>query len=121
MRIRYEVRKKDNPGAYLGLQIFAKLNRTPVPRGISPTPSVSLLWYNLRIRGINRKLRHDVVQNGIVVGTVRGWHEHQWTDADEDKFVIDVNALIKKSDLRSLLQFCMKRWNIEFPEQLTLE
>ena len=83
-------------------------------------PGASLLWYSKRIRCLAWKLRRDVVKDGEVTGFVNGWYEHQWTDADQDRYVVDVNAEITATDFDSIVHLCCERWNIETPAQLTL-
>jgi len=83
-----------------------------------PRPSASLLWHGQRIRGIDHKIVHSEIKNGIIVGKIRGWHEHQWITSDGDSFVVDVNNALRnvQEDFKSILRFCMKRWRIEVGE-----
>lgn len=77
-----------------------------------------MLWHGERIRGIDHKIVHPRIKNGLVVGEVRGWHEHRWTLADRDGPVMNVNEKMKdiQGDFRSILRFCMTRWHIEMQE-----
>ena len=40
------------------------------------------------IRKLDYALRHDNIQGGVVIGFVRGCHEHIWTDEDAERFII---------------------------------
>ena len=121
VRLTYEIRKKAYSEERLRLRVFARLENRPNSAVVQAFPGVSLLWYNHRIRCIAWKLKREVVQNMTVIGVVRGWYEHQWTDTDQDKFVIDVNAEISHTDFNSVLRTCLRRWNIEDPDgQLNL-
>lgn len=119
LEIIYRITRVDNPGDDIKLRLNArrpKPVRVTLPR---PRPSASLLWHGERIRGIDHKITHAVIKNGLVVGSVRGWHEHQWSRRDGDRRVIDVNEEMKKvqEDFRSILRFCMERWRIELVEE----
>ena len=121
IRVTYEVRKLGEEATNLRLQFFARLEKRPNSAVVQGLPGVSLLWYNRRIRCLAWKLRRDVVMNGVVVGFVKGWYEHVWTDADQDRHVVDVNAEVTATDFDSIMRLCCKRWNIKTPiEQLTL-
>lgn len=118
LEIVYRIVRINNPVDDIKLRLHA---RRPKPVLVSlprPRPSASLQWHGERIRGIDHKIVHDVIRNGLVVGKVRGWHEHRWTVVDGDRRVINVNEEIKKiqEDFRSILRFCMERWRIELKE-----
>ena len=113
IKVVYDIRRKDNPTLNLHLQFSARLERPTISVGPRPTPGIALRWHNSRIRGISWRLQHDVIQNGVVTGKVRGWYEHQWTDTDEDRFIVDINRNVKRADFWALVRFCLKRWNIE--------
>jgi hypothetical protein len=83
-----------------------------------PKPSAALVWHGERIPGIDRKIVHAKIRNGLVVGEIRGWHEHRWDAINHDSLVFDVNTAMKniQEDFRSLLRFCMQRWRIEVKE-----
>lgn len=83
-----------------------------------PKPSTALLWHGERRRGIDHKIVHPRIRDGLVIGKVRGWHEHYWTVIDRDKRVIGINRQMKnvQEDFRSVLRFCMARWRIELTE-----
>jgi hypothetical protein len=80
-------------------------------------PGISLKWKGTRIRGVNWNIRHDNLLNGEVIAPIYGWHEKQYTEIDEDKHLVDINDEVKNADLRSIIQFCCDRWNIESPEE----
>ena len=109
LRIRYEIRRKDNPHEDIRLQFYARKEmESPLAKW-----GTSLLWHGERIRGIDHKLREDRIYGGLIVGFIRHWHEHIWTDEDRDRNIIDVNSVIKNEDKRSIIELCMDRWNIE--------
>lgn len=116
VRLTYEIRKKTDQQERLRLRVFARLENRPNSAVVQAFPGVSLLWYNHRIRCVVWKLKREVVQNKTVIGFVRGWYEHRWTDTDQDKFVVDVNAEISQTDFDSILRTCLKMWNIEDPD-----
>lgn len=80
---------------------------------MKPVPGASLIWKTKRIRGIDWRLKKAVFRDGVIVGYVKGWHEHLWTNTDEDRYAIEVNDRIKRTDLRSFIAFCLTRWNVE--------
>jgi len=120
IRIRYEIRRKDLREHTIYVQFFARQEQAVLSALPKPTPGISLLWYGRRIRGISRRIKHDVIRDGVKIGIVRGWYEHQWTNTDEDKYIVDINSEVKRPDLRSLIAMCLDRWNIERPSQLNL-
>lgn len=118
-RIVYDLRFLDAPEKEAHLQFLAR-QETPVsgvyPR---PMPGMSLRWKGVRIRGINWNLRHDVVSNGVSTGYIRGWHEKLWTNADADKYIVDINGEVRNRDLNSMIRFAFERWNVEDPKGQT--
>ncbi|MBA3356454.1 MAG: hypothetical protein H0U18_11100 [Pyrinomonadaceae bacterium] len=122
IRLTYEIRRRGNETGNLHLRLFARLEKQVNAAVVKPQPGVSLLWCNKRIRCICWRLRHDIIRDGRVIGFVRHWHEKQWTDPDEDKFIIDANDFVKKNiDFASLIYLCLRRWNIETSEQYQME
>lgn len=115
-RIIYDVRRKDNPSNDNRLRLCARLSPSLPGIGVKGTPGVSLQWRNKNIRKLDHKLRHDVIQDGVVVGFVRGWHEHVWTDEDQDRFIIVADPPVRQSDLRSVIRWCADKWNIELED-----
>jgi len=112
----YRVRRFDRPEEDIRLKLSARPRKSVIRTGSAKLrPSAALLWHGKRIRGIDHKIVHPKIENGLMVGEVRGWHEHQWTDIDGDDFVIDVNGPMRnvQEDFRSVLRFCMERWRIE--------
>jgi hypothetical protein len=121
VRLTYEIRKTADQEERLRLRVFARLENRPNSAVVQAFPGVSLLWYNHRVRCVVWKLKREIVWNKTVIGFVSGWYEHQWTDTDQDKFVIDVNADISRTDFNSVLRTCLRRWNIDDPDgQLNL-
>jgi hypothetical protein len=112
-RILYDVRKKDSPKHDIKLRLFARLSASLPGVGVKSTAGISLQWKGRNIRKVDYKLRHDVVQNGIVTGFIRGWHEHIWTDEDEDRYIVEADPPVKQSDLRAVLRWCFMKWNID--------
>lgn len=115
-RIIYEVRFSDMREKDAGLQLHARLEKPLSGVYPRPMPGISLKLGGRRIRGINWNLRHDSMLNAVPVGTVRGWHEKLWTNADGDKYIIDINTEVRNTDLHSMIRFACGRWNIEIPE-----
>jgi hypothetical protein len=118
LEIIYRIARVDNPSDEIKLRLSARRPKPPAETLPRLRPSVALQWHGKRIRGIDRKVVHPVIKNGLIVGRVRGWHEHRWTSTDEDNSVIDVNEVMKnvQEDFRSILRFCMERWRIEIKE-----
>jgi len=117
LRIVYDIRRSDGPDTNLKLQFAARRELSPQTKW-----GIALRWHGERIRGLDHKLREDIIRGGLIVGKVRHWHEHQWTNEDRDKHVVDANAIVKNQDMRSLIETCLDRWNIEgFGHQLRLE
>jgi hypothetical protein len=114
---------------------FADMRERPIPLqfharletalsgldAVRPKPGMSLKWQGIRIRGVNWNFRHDNMLNGVAVPPVRGWHEKVWTDQDEDRHLIDINGVVKNTDFHSMIRFCCKRWNIDYPAELQIK
>lgn len=109
------VRAVDDPSDDIKLRLHARRPKSVLATLPKPKPSASLLWHGERVRGIDYKIVHSRIKHGLVVGEVRGWHEHRWTLEDGDKPVISVNEKMKniQEDFRAILRFCMTRWRIE--------
>jgi len=72
LRITYEIRRKDNPGQTIKLQFHARKEQ-------GARWGTSLKWKNVRVRGLDYKLREDVIRGGLIVARLSHWHEHVWT------------------------------------------
>jgi hypothetical protein len=121
LRLTYEIRRKGKEAEGLKLRFFARMELRPNAGVVKPFPGVSLLWYNERVRAICWRLRHDVIRDGHTIGDVKHWHEKQWTDSDRDKFIVDANRIVgNNTDFTSLVALCLRRWNIDAPEQFRL-
>ena len=116
-RIIYEIRRKDMPNKDIRLRLNARLSPSLPGIGVKSTPGVALQWKGKIIRKLDHKLSHDVIRDGLVVGRIRGWHEHIWTDEDEGRYIVEAAPPVKQSDLRSVVQWCAEKWNIEIEEQ----
>jgi hypothetical protein len=118
LEVVYRIVRSANPDDDIKLRLHARRPKPVLVSAPRPRPSAALLWHNVRIRGIDRKIVHPVIKNGVITGKIRGWHEHQWTDADGDRYVVHVNRQMKniQEDFRAVLRFCMKRWRIELQE-----
>lgn len=90
--IRFAIRRKDRPSIDLALVLYGRIKIKKLP-GVASIhkPGVALLWHGKRIRGVDWKIRHDVIENGMITGFVRGWHEHIWRDGDQDGFIVPVS------------------------------
>ena len=115
LEISYRIVRADNIGDDIKLRLQSRRPKPVLETSYKPRPSAALLWYTERIRGIDHKIVHPRIENGLVVGKVRGWHEHIWTPEDGDKRVISIARQMRniQEDFRSILHFCMKRWRIE--------
>jgi hypothetical protein len=114
----YRVARVGDPGDDIRLRLHARRPKPVLASLPRIKPSASLLWHGERIRGIDYKIVHSRIRNGLVVGEIRGWHEHRWTEADRDKPVRDINETMKKvqEDFRSIIRFCMTRWRIQLKD-----
>jgi hypothetical protein len=112
--LKVDLRRADSPTLDLTLEFYGRVNRMTLP-GVATTqlPSASLIWHRKRIRGIDFKIRHDVVRNGLVTDSIRGWHEHYWTDSDEDNAIREPNPPLRNWDLQAVIAWCSRQWNIE--------
>jgi hypothetical protein len=116
LEIIYRVRRLDRPNDEIKLRLSARRPKPVMATAVRYIrPSAALTWHDERIRGIDRKIVHVITKNGLSVGKVRGWHEHQWTEADGDSNVVDANKVMRnvQEDFKSILRFCMNRWRIE--------
>lgn len=118
LEISYRIVRIHNPHDDIKLRLQARRPKPVLQTPHRARPSAALLWHGERIRGIDHSIRHDRIKDGLVVGIVRGWHEHQWTLVDRDRPVVSVSRQMKKiqEDFRSVLHFCMRRWKIELIE-----
>jgi hypothetical protein len=119
LEVVYRIRRLDRPDDDLKLRLSARRPKPVLATMPRPRPSAALLWHGERIRGIDRKIVHSAIKNGVTGRKVRGWHEHRWTTADGDKQVVDVNSAMRnvQEDFKSILRFCMKRWHIEVRDE----
>lgn len=121
--IKFAIRRLDTPKVDLVLVLSGRIKIKKLT-GVASIhkPGVALFWHGKRIRGIDWKIRHEIIEDGVITGFIKGWHEHIWTDKDEDRFIIPVNPKMKNEDLQAVLQWCVKKWNIEqIEEQFQLE
>jgi hypothetical protein len=118
LEVVYRVRRLDKPDDDITLRLSARRAKPVLATMPRPRPSAALLWHGERIRGIDRKIAHPIIKHGVIVGKIRGWHEHRWTKDDSDSSVIDVNKAMQnvQEDFKSILRFCMNRWHIEMPD-----
>jgi len=77
------------------------------------TPTCVLLYFNRRIRGINRHIRYRNPDGQ----EIRGWHEHYWTDENEERQVNPI--FFDDSTLDGLFTFGLQRWNIKVVTERT--
>jgi hypothetical protein len=122
-KIVYDIRRKDMPKKNISLQLTARLAPPLSASGAKAIPGVSLRWKGKTIRKIDYALRHDSIRYGVSAGHLSGWHEHIWTDEDEDRYVIAANPPVKARDIRSLVRWAAEKWNIDLEqiaEQYTL-
>jgi hypothetical protein len=112
--LKVDLRRVDSPVADLGLEFYPRVKLKRLP-GVASTnhPSAALMWKGKRIRGLDYKIRHDIVRNGLIEGYIKGWHEHYWTDTDEDANIRDPNPPVKNGDLQSIISWACNVWNIE--------
>jgi hypothetical protein len=105
------------------LRLCARLAPSLPGIGPRPVPGIALQWKGKNIRKVDHALRHDSYRYGVSAGHVRGWHEHIWTDTDEDRYVIPAEPPIKNGEMRALIRWAFDKWNIEnneINEQLLL-
>jgi hypothetical protein len=109
------LRRKDMQFSDLVL-VFGASVRTVSISGVKSglRPSALLQWHGKRIRAIEYNIVHDVIENRVPTGKqIKGWHEHFWTDSDEDARIREPEPPIRNSDIFSILRWCSDRWNIE--------
>lgn len=113
-----EIRRRDSPSIDLVLEFKGRVKKASLP-GVASTlyPSASLIWHGKRIRCLDHKIVHDVVENSLVTRRIRGWHEHYWTEEDEDSAIREPNPPLKNHDLHAVIAWCSKQWNIEGIEE----
>ena len=112
--LKVDIRRVDSPSIDLTLEFYGRVMKRGLT-GVASTqyPSASLLWHGKRIRGVDYKIKHEVVEGGIVVGVIKGWHEHYWTDLDEDEAIRELNPPLRNYDLKAVIAWCSEQWNIE--------
>jgi hypothetical protein len=80
----------DMRGKQVPLQFHARIE-TPISGfPVRPRPGISLKWKGKRIRAVCWAIRHDGAFNGQPIAPVRKWHEKQWTEVDEEKYIVDI-------------------------------
>lgn len=105
----------DNP--IRGLIVRARVTRHLTGTG-RHRPSASLEYHGIRIRGLDYEMWHDNPDGTVV----RGWHEHVWSQAEEDRRVRSPGREPNDLSLRGLFHWGLERWNIEIEqEQLETE
>ncbi len=114
--IVWDIRRRDMPRKDLRLRLYARLLSSLPGIGTKSTPGVSLQWKGKNIRKLDYALRHDSIRYGVSAGHVDGWHEHIWTDEDEDRHVIPASPPVKGQDMRSVVRWCAQQWKIELDE-----
>jgi hypothetical protein len=115
-KIVYDIRRRDMPKKNISLQLCARLAPSLSAGGAKATPGVSLRWRGKTIRKVDYALRHDSMRYGVSAGHLSGWHEHIWTDEDEDRYVIAADPTVKGRDIRSLVRWAADKWNIELEQ-----
>jgi hypothetical protein len=112
--MRVDVRRVDSTSVDLALDFYPRI-MTRELAGVRTVqrPSASLMWHGKRIRGLDYATKHDVVTNGVIIGSIKGWHEHYWTDLDEDNTIREPRPALQNTDLNSIIAWCAKNWNIE--------
>jgi hypothetical protein len=63
--------------------------------------------------GLDHSLKHEVIKDGVIVAAIKGWHEHYWTDSDEDRTIRVPNPALQNHDIQSIVTWCCKNWKIE--------
>jgi hypothetical protein len=112
--IKINLRRVDSTSVDLSLEFYSRI-KTKGVTGVSVPhrPSASLIWRATRIRGLDYSLTHPVVKRGVPEGQIKGWHEHYWTDEDEDASIRVPSPPLKNWDMQSIVSWCCKNWNIE--------
>lgn len=84
------------------------------PPGIpKPNPSAALEWHGKRIRGLNYEVWHDNPDGTIV----KGWHEHVWSPADQDSYVVPARPEPTRETLVDIFKWGLRKWNIEIRQE----
>jgi hypothetical protein len=112
-KIVYDIRRRDMPQKDIHLRLCARLAPWVPGSGPKPIPGVSLQWKGHPVRKLDYSLRHDSKRHGVSIGHVKGWHEHVWTDQDEDEYVVIADPPVKAQDIKSLIRWAAEKWNIE--------
>ena len=115
--IVYEIRRVDTPTKDIRLRLCARIPPSVPGVGVKPTPGVALQWHGKIIRKLDSVMRHTSIQNDIPIGDVHGWHEHIWTDEDEGRYVVAANPPVKNADMKALIRWAAKKWNVELEKQ----
>jgi len=116
--ILFDIRRVGMPTVDLALEFRGRVMKAALP-GVASNlyPSASLIWHGQRIRCLDHKIVHDVIENGIVCGRIKGWHEHFWTEADGDEAIRIPDPPVKNYDLHAIIAWCSSKWNIEGIEE----
>ncbi len=120
--LRVDLRRVDSPVTGISLEFYSRI-MTRELSGVRTVqrPSAALMWHGKRIRGLDHSITHPVVENGIIIGAIKGWHEHYWTDQDEDRRIRTPNLPLQNHDIQSVITWACRNWNIEgLTEQLGL-
>lgn len=112
--LKVDVRRVDSTSVDLSLEFYPRVMVKELA-GVRTVqrPSASLVWRGKRIRGLDHAMKHEVLSNGIIVDQIKGWHEHYWTDLDEDRSVRAPVPSLQNQDVQSVIVWCCKKWNIQ--------
>ena len=74
------------------------------------TIGTSLMWRDIRIRGINPKRGHRRPDGKII----KGWHEHIWKEGYDDSWGVPLRdkSFGEFPEPQEVIDFSLKRWNI---------
>jgi hypothetical protein len=112
--LKVDIRRVDSTAVDLSLEFYPRVMvRELAGVRTIQRPSASLMWKGKRIRGLDHALKHEVVKDGVIQGYIKGWHEHYWTDTDEDSTIREPSPSLRNIDLQSVIAWCCKNWNIE--------
>jgi hypothetical protein len=112
--LKVDIRRVDSTAVDLSLEFYPRVMMRELAGVLTvQRPSASLMWRGKRIRGIDHALKHEVLQDGVICGYIKGWHEHYWTDADQDNNIREPNPPLRNFDLQSVIAWCCRNWNIE--------
>lgn len=120
--LRADLRRVSAPAVGISLELYSRVMIRGLP-GVrtEQLPSASLMWHGKRIRGLDYSIKHDVVENGLIVDSIKGWHEHYWTDQDEDKRIRVPSPPLQNFDIQAIVAWVCRYWKIEgLTEQLGL-